>query len=374
MNKLVYGFLAGGLIAAPGKATDTEWLSLDQEIEALSASLNQNSGGGPNWYGWLQASWRYSNDDALEVETAPGSGEFNDLSGLMLDSVRLGVDGSVGDYGYRIEYDFADPSLNSTGVDSNGDTFGVEGFAGLLDAYITTMIADSVMLKIGSFRQPFVQGALLPRNRLLFLWRSGIDQTFSVRDLGVQFSGEFETVDWYAAVQNGSDGQGDEYLFTGRVEVDVVGGGVGDLEGAWGAADEVAATVGLAIADDGAVDDGFHWAIDAAVTSGPLYVGAKIVDFDDGPFGVTDPVLGVNTVDDTTPWNATISYMFTDMWEAALRYEDADDTDDSTAISFSINHYVQGHDIKWTGEFRTVDTDNAIDDFDVFGLGVSLSF
>jgi hypothetical protein len=33
-----------------------------------------------------------------------------------------------------------------------------------------------------------------------------------------------------------------------------------------------------------------------------------------------------------------------------------------------------GHDIKWTGEFRTVDTDNAIDDFDVFGLGVTLSF
>jgi hypothetical protein len=373
MNKLVYGFLAGGLIAAPGKATDTEWLSLDQEIEALSASLNQDSGGGPNIYGWFQASWRYSNDDALEVETAPGSGEFNDLSGVMLDSVRLGVDGSVGDYGYRIEYDFADPSVPG-GLDSNGDTFGVEGFAGLLDAYVTTMIADSVMVKVGNFRQPFVGGALIPRDRLLFLWRTGIDQTFADRDLGVQFSGEFETVDWYAAVQNGSDGQGDEYLFTGRVEVDVVGGGVGDIEGAWGAGDEVAATVGLAIADDGQVDDGLHWALDGAVTSGPLYFAAALVDFDDGPFGVGDPVIGVNAVDDTTPWNATLSYMFTDMYEAALRYEDADDDDDSNAISVSVNRYVQGHDIKWTAEWRSVDTDNAIDDFDIFGLGVSLSF
>lgn len=359
MNKLVYGFLAGGLIAAPGKATDSEWLSLDQEIEALSASLNQDTGGGPTIYGWFQGSWRYSNDDALAV---PPTG--NDLSGMQLDSVRLGVDGSVGDYGYRIEYDFFDPSVITAGP----------GTAGILDAYVTTMIADSVMVKIGNFRQPFVGGALLPRDRLLFLWRSGIDQTFSIRDLGVQFSGEFETVDWYVSVQNGSDGQGDEYLFTGRIEVDVVGGGVGQLEGAWGAADEVAATVGLAIAKDGEVDDGLHWAIDGRLTSGPLYFAAEIVDFDDGPFVITDSVIGLNAVDDTTPWNATLSYMFTDMWEAAVRYEDADDTDDSTAISVSVNRYVQGHDIKWTGEFRRVDTDNAIDDFDVFGLGITLSF
>lgn len=373
MNKLVYGFLAGGLIAAPGKATDTEWLSLDQEIEALSASLSQDTGGGPNIYGWFQASWRYSND--LEIETPPGSGDFSDVSGAQLDSVRLGVDGSVGDYGYRIEYDFADPSVSTTGTDSGGDTFGVEGFAGLLDAYVTTMIADSVMVKIGNFRQPFVGGALIPRDRLLFLWRAGIDEAFADRDLGFQFSGEFETVDWYAAMQNGSDGQADDYLFTGRVEIDVVGGGVGEIEGAWGAADEVAATIGAAIADDGAVEDGFHWAIDAALTSGPLYIAAKIVDFDDGPFGLTDSVTGINTVDDTTPWNATISYMFTDMWEVALRYEDADDTDDSTAISASVNRYVMGHDIKWTGEFRTVDSDNATTgDFDVFGLGITLSF
>jgi hypothetical protein len=200
--------------------------------------------------------------------------------------------------------------------------------------------------------------------------------------------GSFETVNWYLAGQNGRfDGQGDDYLFTGRVEIDLLGGGVADVEGAWGASDETALTAGVAVADEGALDDGLHIGVDAALTTGPFSASAELVDFDNGDdlatdlFGIAAPTIGLfggtGDVSNTTPWNAAVSYMFTDMYEAAVRYEDADDTDDTTAWSAVVNRYVQGHDIKVQVQYTTIDSDASATspgDIDFWGVGLSLSF
>jgi hypothetical protein len=69
--------------------------------------------------------------------------------------------------------------------------------------------------------------------------------------------------------------------------------------------------------------------------------------------------------------------MFTDMYEAAVRYEDADDTDDTTAWSAVVNRYVQGHDIKVQVQYTTIDSDASATspgDIDFWGVGLSLSF
>jgi hypothetical protein len=380
MNKFAYGVLAGAFFAAPGHATENEWLSLDREIEALSSSLSQ-TGGGPEWYGWIRSSWRDSSDLSTP-DTSPGAavGDTNDVQGFQFDSVRLGVEGDVGGYGYRIEYDF-------------GSSFGtipgsLGGAGGLLDAYVNTMLGERVTLRMGNFRQPFLRSSLIQRDRLLFLDRSGLGETFAGRSLGLQLMGSFETVNWYLAGQNGRfDGQGDDYLFTGRVEIDLLGGGVADVEGAWGASDETALTAGVAVADEGALDDGLHIGVDAALTTGPFSASAELVDFDDGDdlatdlFGIAAPTIGLfggtGDVSNTTPWNATVSYMFTDMYEAAVRYEDADDTDDTTAWSAVVNRYVQGHDIKVQVQYTTIDSDASATspgDIDFWGVGLSLSF
>lgn len=367
MNRLVYGALAGAIIASTGTASENEWLSLDQEIEALSSSLSQ-TGGGPEWYGWIRSSWRSSSDITLTSL----DGGTQDLQGFQFDSVRLGLTGAVGDYGYKFEYDFG----------NNFGGFGTAAGAGvLLDAYVHTQIGEQVNFQMGNFRQPFLRSSQISRDSLLFLDRTSLGEVFAGRDLGLMFSGAFETVNWYVSAQNGASGQGDDYRFTGRVDVDLLGGGVADVEGAHGATDETAVTAGLAIADEGALSDGLHWAIDAAVTAGPFSASGEIVDFDSGtstlaaPFPLPVPINGAGLglgVQDSTPFNLTASYLITDMYEAGVRYEDADDAADSSAISAVVNRYSQGHNIKWQAQYTTIDSNAG--DIDWFGFGLTVSF
>jgi len=384
MNRLVFGALAGAIFASPSYASENEWLSLDQEIEALSSSLSQ-AGGGPQWFGWFRASWRDTSDLGVAAPSPPVAAGTNDLQGFQTDSVRLGVTGEVGDYGYKVEADFGGSGIGGPPTPAAFGSFG------LLDAYAFTTVGEQLTVQLGNFRQPFVRSASISRDRLLFLDRSGIGESFAGRSLGLQLSGSFETVDWFLAAQNGISGQGDDYVFSGRAEVDLLGGGVSDYEGAWGSSDETTLTAGLAIADEGVLADGLHYAVDAAMTAGPFAASGEVVDYDTGDdgtgpdlFGKMSPTLGFlgvgggTDVQDTTPWNVAASYMFTDMYEAGIRYEDDDDSNDTTAISLVVNRYVQGHDIKWQVQYTAVDSDvtgaNPSGDIDWFGFGLTLSF
>jgi hypothetical protein len=371
MNKLVYGALAGTLLVTSSVASENEWSSLDQEIDSLSSSLNQ-SGGGPEFSGWVIATWNYYDEVSPSTAVFPATGDKAQF--FALDSVRLRVDGQVANYGYRIEYDFADASSAGFGT----------GVAGVLDAYGYVTVADTVMFTVGNFRTPFVRQGLLDRNRLMFNNRSDLGLEWSFRSTGVMASGTFETLDWYLSAQNGADGLAKKYLFNGRVEWDILGGGVGMLEGAWGAPKELAWTIGGAVQDDGAFTDGFNWALDTELTVAGFYLQGTVVGYDDGPgmgpsFLLAPEVAALPTVDGSTPWDLSASYLFNDMYEFAARYQNVDDPGDTTSWSLAINRYVQGHDIKWTAQWQQVDTDTAIappgsDSFGVFSIGMALSF
>jgi hypothetical protein len=64
--------------------------------------------------------------------------------------------------------------------------------------------------------------------------------------------------------------------------------------------------------------------------------------------------------------------MFTDMYEAALRYEAADDDADTTAWTAGVNRYVQGHDIKWTLQVLHTDSDDTTNEIDEWTLGLTV--
>ena len=355
MNKLVYSALAITLCSVPGIASDN-WSSLDQELNSLSASLQAQNQGGPKLGGWLRSAFRSSSD----LQTG-GS----DIQGFELNDARIEITGDAGNtYSYKI-------------------SFGVEtGTAVLKDAYAKWEIANGVNGKMGRYKVAFFQSSLIPESRLLFIHRSALGDIFSSRDEGFEISGEFEQIQYQVGVQNGTDGQGDEYRFTARVRADLMGNGTGKTEGAYGSGDETNLSAAVAWQDEGSLDDGMVLGAEVQMTSGPFSVAGEAADFDEGTagaFGITNGILdqwGIvgGDVADTTPWGVTGSYMFTDMYEAAVRYEDADDTEDTTSIRVAVNRYVAGHDIKWTVEWQTVDTDNAIDDFDVLGLGLALSF
>lgn len=336
MNKLVCSALAASVVGATGFAgTGTDsWASLDRELESLSTSLAAQSGG-PQIGGWLISSLDM-------VEDAIAGPPVDDSLGFNLRSARINVSGNVADYGYRVSMDLAD------------------GSAELKDAYATFKLGDAVTGRMGQFKPPTLSSFLIERNRLLFLDRTINGSTFD-RDLGLQLSGDFETVGWWLAAQNGADDQADEFLFTARVAVDLMGEGVGAVEGAYGAPDGTALTVAAFWQDDGSFDNGTRIGAEARLTAGPFAGAAELVDNDED--------LG-----DNTPWNVTVSYLFHEQYEAALRWEDLDDSADTTRITIGVNRYVLGHDIKWTLQYSTGDSDDSALEADAISLGLAVSF
>src|SRR5690349_2793470 len=100
MNKLVYSAIALTAVSASAFATDNGWVSLDQEINNLNASLSAQNATGPKVGGYVQARWENSSD--LQV-TDPVSGNDHDLSGFRLSNVRVEITGDAGsDYSYKV--------------------------------------------------------------------------------------------------------------------------------------------------------------------------------------------------------------------------------------------------------------------------------
>jgi hypothetical protein len=364
MNKLVYSALALTLTGLPALATDNGWSGLDKEIESLSSSLAAADGSGPKVSGWIRSSFRFSSDDFYLV-----GGE--DQSGFQFDTVRLEVSGDVSDnYGYKVSFDLGDGNDAGHGTSPNGALT-------LRDAYATWRIAEGIKGKMGRFKEPLAHSALTPEPYLIFIDRTAIGAALSVRDLGVAVSGNFDVLNWWFAFQDGIDGQADEYKWTVRVTADLVGT-AGDklVEGAYGAGDNTIVTVGVAYQDDGFLDDGTIIVGEAALNMGPFSVAAEVADFDDGTDPGTGGVFGralyINDVAGTTPWDVTLTYAITPDWELAGRYEDTDDDDDTIAYAVGIDYYIHGHDIKWQAQWKHIDTDNAIDDSDQIGVGLTL--
>jgi hypothetical protein len=145
-----------------------------------------------------------------------------------------------------------------------------------------------------------------------------------------------------------------------------MGDGVGMVEGAYGAGESAGLALGAAIGDYTGVDDGIRWIVDGAFTTGAFALAAEVAGFGED-------------VGDNTPWDATASFLFADVYEVAARYEDYDTEEDETSYSLGLNRYIAGHDIKWTLQYQRIDTDEeTVDglalDSDQFSLGLTVAF
>lgn len=258
MRKLVYSAVALTLVSVPGFANDNEWSSLDQEINNLSSSLSAQNTAGPRISGFIRTSFRYSDDvDAL----FGGPPNDEDEVGFKLDKVRVEISGDVGsDYSYRVSFDLS------------------SGSASLKDAYVSWKMAETVKGTMGNFKKPFLRSGLITDKNLLFQERTALGAFFDTREPGLMFSGNFDTIEWWLAGQNGIDGKEDDFNYTARIAANLMGSGVGKVEGAYGAGEESNLSVALAFQDEQELDDGQAIAVEAALTSGPFSVAAEVVD------------------------------------------------------------------------------------------------
>ncbi len=340
MNKLVFGALALTLTSTAGFASDNEWLSLDQEIDALASSLTVQGGAGIS--GWIGANY-FQNSDT-------DTGDFQSMA-------RLNVAGSVGDYGYKIS------------LDSGALIGGSGGGLGILDAYVTFPCGDAISTTFGQFKSPYSRSGLLSGNRLLFQNRTTIGAVAATRSEGIMLNGSFDALNWAVAAQDGADGAADEYQTTIRATFDIMGDGVGDVEGAYGAGDGMNATIALALYDDG--------------NGGGPGVGADSTnigfDMTGGAWSLSASMdtLGVDGApDDVENTCITGSYMLTpDTWELAVRMDSTEGTTlgDVDVTSFGVNKYVSGHDLKWSINMVNAEATGSAD-VDTLSVGVLVSF
>lgn len=358
MNKFVFGALAVTTASGLGLANNGEdWMSLDREIESLTSGMAQGSGFSLD--GWVKSSYANSSDVAI----APTG---NDLGGFSMDSIRLNMNGSLGDFDVHV-------ALEGSSDVGFGIFGGVGGAStvGVIDAYASFAITDSVAVQVGYFRPPFLNDSLRDENEFLFIDRTVSGDAWAFRDHGVAFSFAFDQFNAWLGLQNGSDAQGDELAFMGRVEFNAMGSGMSGTEGAYGSgSDENSLNLGVGYYDDGEVDDATAISFDVDYAHGPLYAAASLVDYDDGIVGALTPA----GLDSETPWDVTVSYMFApDEWEVAARWEDFDDSNDSSALSLGVNYYVEGHDMKWQLNFSTIDSDSGAIEADVIAVAMLVS-
>lgn len=356
MLPMLFGSLALGLPMASDVQSNQGWSSLDAELSGLSAAL-QDPANALSWDGYLRV-FIAQDSDSPALAGQPNT----DALGTALDRARLGLRGGVGEYSFRVQ-------LEAAGGDAR-----------LLDAYAAWECRPNLRTTMGRFQSPLYWNGLVdPRNQLFVLrtasdefWIGGRPAQFD-DNVGVMVDGSFQRLHWWVAAQNGVDGTADELALTGRLRYDVLGQGVGMVEGAYGAPDDAALSVGVGWFDDGgAVDgggnsaDGDVLAFDAQYANGSWAMNAEMLDYSKGSVNVFD-------VPDSTPWAVAVSYMVQpNTWEVAARYEDADTATNLGAITLGVNYYVSGHDVKW--QFNVIDTtsDNDIEETTALALALTV--
>jgi hypothetical protein len=357
MKKLVFSALALSATSAAGLASESDWSSLDQQIEALTTSLAVDNHGGPNFSGRIRTYYVNSGDVVGGLDS---NGDPNDLGGFAVADARLSAEGSRGDYDYKLQVDFADEPE-------------------LLDAYATFPIGGQVKGRMGQFKANLSRSALVSSGKLVFIDRNVVGNLFSNRDAGFLLSGEFDALDWGITIQNGGDGGGDEYFIVGKVSFDVLGDGKDLVEGAYGGTDEPSGTVGVAFYDDGATQDGDGTLFEAAFGTNVYSFGVDIVDIGDGLVtsnGTPVVTLGAGALEaNTTPFSVFGTYMLQpETWEVALRYQDLDNDANEDKIDVSVSNYIDGHNLKWQLQYSTVSSDVTANEIDSIWLGLQVGF
>jgi hypothetical protein len=331
MNVLQLGALALPLVGVPDATeAEGEWLGLDQEIQSLASNLN--AANGVDIGGLLVAA--YANDSDI------------DLSGFAVPFARLDLSGNVGDYGFNIITDF-------------GEFYG-GGFGALLEAYMTWSCGEAMEATLGTFKNPFSRAWSVDRGDLSFLDRAAPAYMGNmVRDTGIMLGGDQGAFNWAVAIQDGVDGDTDEYRISGRAEVDVMGDGVPSYDGGYGVGDGTGLRLGAGFTDDGGLTDGDAITIDAVMVMAPWTIALYV--FDNGvAFG------------DNTPIVFAFTWMFNEDWEAGARYTDFDDAANSTLIEIALNWYQGSNDNKW--QFGVFLFDDDFGDETVVGAQRVLTF
>ncbi len=320
MNKVVFSAIALSMTSTAALATDGDWSALDQEVSALTSSLNADSDS-PTVFGRARVYYTSQTDgEAVGVDTG----------GWDLRNVRLGAKGTLAGYGYKLQTEFR------------------SGAAVLLDAYATFGIGGSMVGTFGQFKADVARASQISSGRMLFTGRSIIGSAFSRRTGGVKLSGGLDQMGWSVSIMNGEDLLVDEMLMAGRLTATLMGSGPGKVEGAYGGNEDPSVSAAVAFVDDGEFGDATVFEVN---TSTDLW-SFDLAMCDAGELG-SGGGLGTEIAANTSPISVQGSYMLQPgKWELGVRFQDLDNStdpaiDSTTRMDVAINNYIDGHGLKW---------------------------
>ena len=356
MKKLIFSALALSATSTGALASD-DWSTLDQEIDALSSSAAFDSTG-PKVSGRIRT--LYSNSGDIDHDADPAT----DLADFDVVDARVKITGQRGGYGYVFQFDGGSGGFGA-GTEGNGFT--------TLDAYVDFSLGGDVMGRFGQFKPGISRSGLISSGKLFFIDRNGAGNAWSGRAEGFMFHGEFEQLGWSITIQDGLDGAADEYLIGGRVEFDLMGDGKDMVEGAYGGSEDPAASVAVSFWDDGGVAD-----FDGTLLE--FHAGTNVYSFgldvmSTGDAYVAADGLGNVIAPDSTPISLFGTYMLQpETWEVGIRFQDFDNGNvlDGSKIDIGVTNYLDGHDLKWTFQYTTMDI--GADSFDVLGIQLQVGF
>jgi len=354
MKKLVSSAIALSMTATAGLATG-DWSSLDQQIEALTASTALDTTG-PTIGGRVRTLYVTYEYDVLEEKSLSV-----DVGGFRVNDARFHVTGGRNGYDYKVQVDFAD-----------GDPI-------ILDAYAGFPIGGQVKGRIGKFKPAIARSGLVSSGKLFFVDRSIVGNLFSGRTAGFMVHGEADQLGWWITVSNGTDGVDDDYLISGRLTFDVLGEGVAGCEGAYGGTDEPSATVAVAFYDDGFVDDGDGTLLEFHGGTNVYSFGLDVLDVGEGLVTSNGSAMaedfGTTISADCTPITAWGTYMLQpEAWEVGVRMADYDNELDEDKLDVAVTNYLDGHNLKWSLQYSTTSSDDSANEVDWIGLQVQVGF
>ena len=227
----------------------------------------------------------------------------------------------------------------------------------VFDFHLGTELFGQELL-VGRFETPLTRSRLMERERLFFLDRSLIGDTFHHKD-GIQLRGRGDRVDWWLALQEGKILESGDYMSTARVAIHLLGAGASEsTEGAWGSTGDATLTLAAGFQDDQNLSEGRRAAFEAFWAHSGNSASFEVLDND-------------ADVGDASPWSATVTRMLTSELEVGLRFEDDELRERST---LALSKYLDTRSSRWSIELGQIRTMSSEYTNEFLSMGLSLSF
>jgi len=276
-----------------------------------------------------------------------------DVSGNVFEDLDLWLGQRSGSFSWRVSADFED------------------GDARLEDAWGRFEPVRDVALAVGQFRPRVVRSGSLPEDALLFRARTFLGAAFDRFDDGFELAARGERWGALFALTDGENGSESDHFWSLRGEVELYEADLPEREGARQSPDFLVARFGASTFADvsRSSQDGGGMAFDLALTYGPWSIHTEWAHLQEEFAREVDVFNGhVFTLADCDPLTFTFGRALGDEFEAAYRYERAEDADDTLAHRLGLSWVPAGAPARFQAEVGAVEADSR--DFTLFSAGV----